>query len=240
MKNWLADKKREYLHGWERRQTCVLIGSAVLLTVYRYMSRRSFYRANFSEYFIGHPLADIFPYHYWFLTSAITLLLFPMLVVTFGIKDRNRDYGFRLSNGKLGWGFVLVGWLFMLLVIILAVQLFPSFQQKYPLSKVAGTSWQVFILYEISYGIYMFSWEYFFRGFMLFGLEKRFGKDSILIQTIPFAVMHYGKPFPEAMGSIPAGLLLGVLALETRSFIYGAAIHWFVALSMDVVALLSH
>ena len=242
MNSWLADIKRKYLHGWDRRQTCVLIGTAVLLTLHKHISRRSFYRANFSEYFhfIGDPLVKILPYHYWFLMSGFTLLLFPMLVVKFGIKDHLRDYGFRLGNGKLGWGFVLVGWLLMVPVIILAVELFPSFQQKYPLSKVAGDSWQMFIPYEISYGIYMFSWEYFFRGFMLFGLEKRFGKYSILIQTIPFAVLHYSKPFPEAMGSIPAGILLGVLALETRSFIYGAAIHWFVALSMDIVAVLGH
>ena len=72
---------------------------------------------------------------------------------------------------------------------------------------------------------------------MLFGLERKFGRYSILIQTLPFAVMHYNKPFPEAIGSIFAGVLLGVIALETRSFIYGAAIHWFVAMTMDVLAL---
>ena len=83
----------------------------------------------------------------------------------------------------------------------------------------------------------MFSWEFFFRGFMLFGLEKRFGNYSLLIQTIPFAALHNRKPIAEAMGSIVAGLLLGVVALETRSFIYGAATHWFVAMTMDFLAL---
>ena len=116
-------------------------------------------------------------------------------------------------------------------------ELFPDFQKKYPLCQAAGSSWQIFIPYEISYGVYMFCWEFFFRGFMLFGLERRFGNYSILIQTIPFAVMHYRKPFPEAVGSIFAGLLLGFMAFETRSFIYGAAIHWFVALTMDLFAL---
>ena len=71
---------------------------------------------------------------------------------------------------------------------------------------------------------------------MLFGLERKFGNYTLLIQTIPFAVMHYTKPLPEAIGSIIAGVLLGILALETRSFLYGAAIHWLVAMTMDVVA----
>jgi len=239
VKAWLQDKKSKYLHGWDRQETIILLGSAVLLTLHRYLSRRRFFRDYFADYFIDHPLAGIYPYYYWFLTSAITLLVLPMLVVKFGIKDRACNYGFRLGNGKLGWGFALGGWLLMIPVMVLVLHLFPSFQQKYPLSKVAGTSWKIFIPYEIGYGIYMFSWEFFFRGFMLFGLEKKFGNYSILVQTIPFAVMHYSKPFPEAMGSIFAGLLLGVVAFETRSFIYGAAIHWFVATTMDVMALLS-
>jgi hypothetical protein len=32
-------------------------------------------------------------------------------------------------------------------------------------------------------------------------------------------------------------VLLGFVAFETRSFIYGAAIHWFVAMTMDLLAL---
>ena len=70
------------------------------------------------------------------------------------------------------------------------------------------------------------------------GWRNGLGNYSILFQTIPFAVMHYSKPFPEAMGSIIAGLLLGAVAFETRSFIYGAAIHWLVAASMDLIAVM--
>jgi len=235
--SWLGEKKRKYLNGLDRRTTIVLLASALLLTLHRYYSHRKIFQVYFEGYFVDDPLKEIYPYYYWFLTSGITLLLLPMLVVKFGIKDRLRDYGFRLTHGKLGWGFAIGGWILMIPLMILALQLFPSFQQKYPLCKVAGTSWNTLILYEISYGIYMFSWEFFFRGFMLFGLERQFGNYSILVQTIPFAVMHYSKPFSEAMGSIVAGVLLGIFAFETRSFIYGAAIHWFVAMTMDLLAL---
>ena len=234
---WIRNKGEKYLRGWDRRATIVLVGTSVLLTLYSFVGRRRFFTQHFGKFFIQHPLRRIFPYFYWFWMSAITLLLLPVLVVRLGIKDKIRDYGFRLTHGKLGWGFVLGGWLVMLPLIALALQFFPAFQQKYPLSSVAGTNWQVFIAYEISYGVYMFCWEFFFRGFMLFGLEKRFGNYSILIQTIPFVSKHATKPFPEAMGSIITGLVLGALALETRSFIYGAAVHWLVAMSMDVLAL---
>ena len=237
MNPWIKDKGEKYLRGWDRRTTIVLLGTSVLLTLYHFIGRRRVFNQFFARFFLQHPLRRIFPYFYWFWMSTLTLLLLPILLVKIGIKDKVRDYGFRLTHGKLGWGFVLGGWLLMLPLIALVLQLFPAFQQKYPLSNVAGTNWKVFTAYEISYGVYMFCWEFFFRGFMLFGLEKRFGNYSILIQTIPFVTKHTSKPFPEAMGSIITGVVLGALALETRSFIYGAAVHWLVAMSMDVLAL---
>ena len=234
---WLEEKKKQYLYGLDRQSTIVLLGSALFLILYLTYSRRSFFHNHFMDNFGDHALWELFPYYYWFLTSAVTLLLIPALAAKVGTKQGIRDYGFRLSQGKLGWGLAVGVWALMIPCIILALQVFPAFQDRYPLCKIAGSRWQLFIPYELAYGVYMFSWEFFFRGFMLFGLERKFGRYSILIQTLPFAVMHYNKPFPEAIGSIFAGVLLGVIALETRSFIYGAAIHWFVAMTMDVLAL---
>ena len=228
--------KEKYLRGWERQATVILLASALLLTLHRYYTRRSFFKRHFGEYFDYGPLSESYPYYYWFLTTAVTLLLVPVLVAQFGTKERLKHYGFQLGNQKLGWRVTGAAWILMIPVIILAVIVYPPFVEKYPLSKVVAGSWQAFLPYQLAYGVYMFSWEFFFRGFMLFGLERKFGNYSILIQTIPFAVMHYSKPLPEALGSIIAGVLLGVLALETRTFIYGAAIHWLVAMTMDIVA----
>lgn len=235
MNSLLQTLRGKYLQGWDRQATVILLASALLLTLHRYYSRRRFFQLHFAEYFGNAPLAESYPYYYWFLTTALTLLLVPALVAKFGTRARLNDYGIRLGNQKLGWRVTLTAWILMFQVVILAVIVYPPFLTKYPLCKVVANSWQTFLPYQLAYGVYMFSWEFFFRGFMLFGLEKRFGNYSILIQTIPFAVMHYSKPLPEALGSIVAGVLLGVLALETRSFIYGAAIHWLVAMTMDIV-----
>ena len=232
----LQSLKEKYLRGWEQQATVILLASALLLTLHRYYSRRSFFKRHFVEHFSNFPLPESHPYYYWFLITAFTLFLVPALVAKFGTKEKLSDYGIQLGNQQLGWRVTGIAWILMIPVVILAVIAYPPFVAKYPLCKVVASSWQTFLLYQLAYGVYMFSWEFFFRGFMLFGLERKFGNYSILIQTIPFAVMHYSKPLPEALGSIIAGVLLGVLALETRSFIYGAAIHWLVAMTMDVVA----
>lgn len=227
--------REKYLHDWERQATLILLAAALLLMLHRHYNRTRFFRIHFATFFENLPLPESHPYYYWFLTTSITLFCLPALIATYGTKIHLRDYGFRLGNQKLGWSVTAAAWIVMIPIVISAVLIYPPFSEKYPLCKAVNANWQAFLLYQLAYGIYMFSWEFFFRGFMLFGLERRFGKYTILIQTIPFAVMHYSKPMPEAIGSIVASVLLGVLALETRSFLYGAAIHWLVAMTMDVV-----
>ena len=69
---------------------------------------------------------------------------------------------------------------------------------------------------------------------MLNGLLPKMGRaGALLLPIAPFAVMHLGKAELEALGSIVAALALGILALRTRSFWYGAMIHATVAVFMD-------
>lgn len=56
--------------------------------------------------------------------------------------------------------------------------------------------------------------------------------------VVPYCMIHFGKPWPEALSSIAAGILLGTIALRTRSIWIGFFIHESVAFSMDLVALL--
>ncbi|MBC8234732.1 CPBP family intramembrane metalloprotease [bacterium] len=228
---------KQYLIGIEFKAAIVLIGSPFLLTVHRYYVKSAFFRKTFGQYFQDSPYASIYPYYYWFLVSSITLMLIPIVLIKFGIREKIKDYGFQFNRPKLGWSFVTVGFLVMLPIVLIASHL-PSFQNKYPLCKLAATNWTIFIPYQLAFGVYILSWEFFFRGYMLFGLEEQFGKYSILIQMIPFTILHHGKPFAESVGAILAGILLGVIALETRSFIYGALLHWLVAVSMDAFVIL--
>ena len=73
---------------------------------------------------------------------------------------------------------------------------------------------------------------------MVHGLKERFGIHAILIMVIPYCMIHFNKPFLECLGSIIAGLLLGYLSYRNRSVMLGIAIHYGVALTMDISALL--
>jgi hypothetical protein len=79
--------------------------------------------------------------------------------------------------------------------------------------------------------------ELFFRGFLVLGLKRALGLASVLVMLAPYCMIHYYKPMPEALGSIGAGLLLGLLAWRTGTVVYGWFLHYSVALTMDLLAL---
>lgn len=75
---------------------------------------------------------------------------------------------------------------------------------------------------------------------MLFGLKEKFGYYAVFIQTIPFVILHNGKPAVETFGAIAAGIMLGLLALRTGSIYYGVIIHSAVMINMDLVSVLRY
>ncbi len=66
--------------------------------------------------------------------------------------------------------------------------------------------------------IYLLGWEYFFRGFLLAGLRKSFKEGAILLQMIPFTLLHLGKPDIETLSCIFSGLIWGYICYRSRSF----------------------
>jgi hypothetical protein len=50
-------------------------------------------------------------------------------------------------------------------------------------------------------------------------------------------MIHFGKPLPEAIGSIVTGFVLGTMCLESRSIWGGAFVHVSVACGMDLLSL---
>ena len=68
--------------------------------------------------------------------------------------------------------------------------------------------------------------------------KRALGALSIFVMTIPYCMIHFGKPMPEAFGAIGAGVVLGFMSLKTRSVWMGAGLHICVAWTMDTLALI--
>jgi len=49
-------------------------------------------------------------------------------------------------------------------------------------------------------------------------------------------MIHFGKPLPETIGAIFAGIVLGSMSLKSNSIWLGVLLHFSVAISMDFFA----
>jgi membrane protease YdiL (CAAX protease family) len=168
--------------------------------------------------------------------NALVLLWAPLLFIFWGLREEPGEYGFRRGEWELVWRWVLGAYVAMLVVVLIAARTAP-FQQAYPLRELVRAEPRYLLYYELTYGFYFFCWEWFFRGFLLFGLASRWGRWAIVMQAIPFGLLHWGKPTAEIAGSFLAGLFLGELALRARSFLPGFALHWAVATTLDLMVL---
>jgi len=227
----------ELIKELDRKVIILLTSVAILQTIAFYFTSRRFFRENLFQYFQDFTDPYLIEYFYWFIGDFFTFLILGIHIIKLLFKENLRDYGFKLGDYKIGFFFLFI-FLAVMLLLVWFVSATPAFAQKYPHLPGARTSWDVFFIYEAGMLIYMFAWEFMWRGFMLFGLEKKFGYYSILMQMIPFVILHNGKPFLETFGAIFGGIALGILALRTRSFYYCVVIHIGVMFSIDFISTL--
>jgi membrane protease YdiL (CAAX protease family) len=189
--------KNRMLWGYDLNLIAVVSISTLVLVLDHY------YRID-----IVFPLSNLI--YYLFIPLAAGFLLF---------RDKPWDYGIRIGRWKLAIILTTVT-LAAFLLIIYAVSKRPDFYSYYHRSFI---DWPKFLL---NTALYLFAWEFIFRGYMLFGLEKSIGINAIFVQTIPFVLLHFGKPFLETLACIPEGFIFGYIAYRTRSFLPCFIIHF--------------
>lgn len=211
--------------------TFILLSVAFITFLSLVFSSPTFYYANISR-------DRFFSRIYWFLMDGGIMFLLPLLFIKLIFREKLTDYGLTLGDKK--FGLITSGiFLFVMIVTVWIVSGSESFALTYPQGgPKVSESFTIFILYELTVLIYMLGWEFFWRGYTLFGLKDKFGYYAILIQMIPFFILHKGKPEVELFASIFAGLILGIQAWRSRSFIYSWILHWLVMFSIDGISIL--
>jgi len=190
--------KNRTLQGYDLNILAVVGISTLVLVLERY------YRLN-----IDFPRA----------TELVYYLLIPLAAGWLLFRDKPQDYGIRIGRWKPAIILTAVC-LAAMALILYGVGKMPEFRSYYHMHAI---DWPE-LLFDVA--LYMFAWEFLFRGYMLFGLGKSIGKSAIFVQTIPFVLLHISKPFLETLACIPGGFIFGYIAYRTRSFLPCFIIHF--------------
>ncbi|MFL5763856.1 MAG: type II CAAX prenyl endopeptidase Rce1 family protein [Bacteroidia bacterium] len=194
--------------------------------------------SSFEDLISINPNAELYRLLYWVSIVIFFYLVPPLLLIKFVFREPLSAYGLSFSNAFRDYKVYLV----MLCIMIPLVLFFSrtqSFQARYPFYDLGYGEpfYPNLLIWEVTYFIQFFALEFFFRGFMLHGTKQRFGYYSVFVMTIPYCMIHFGKPLPETIAAIIAGIVLGTLSLKSRSIWLGVAIHYSVAITMDLCSL---
>jgi membrane protease YdiL (CAAX protease family) len=230
-----------------RPAACLLITS-VVLTMQEYYGGRQFFqhtlRPELTELYQDSwqwlkldQYDELYAYAWWCFSRSLGYVVLPLVAWKLLFpKDSLLDMGLR------GRGFLQHLWIYgACLAIVLPVMLIvaqqPDFGSYYPFYKQSSRSVFDLLVWEAMYWVQFFSLELFFRGWMVGALRHTLGSAAIFVMAVPYCMIHYGKPYLEAHGAIVAGVVLGSLAMRTRSIYAGFLLHITVAVGMDLLSL---
>ncbi len=238
----------------DRDVTIVLLVAAVSLTCSHFLSQNGSWIVTglrgvgardlshrLDVGFTTSPHAQFWLLVEWAVFQIAGYVVLPTITIKLVLRARLRDFGVRVRG--IAPFFVPYFVLYLVaLPFLVAASYTAEFQSRYPFYALAPHE---------HFGPYLYLWwgfyalqfmalEFFFRGFLVHGLVPRFGWLAVPIMVVPYNMLHYGKPMPEALAAIVGGLVLGTLAIRTRSIWWGAALHISIAASMDLLSLWQH
>lgn len=164
--------------------------------------------------------------------ASVTMMLFPILIIKKIKNEEIKDFGFKLPENTV-LAKKVTFWMILLTTIVLFIfSRNPDFREYYRIEEVVGWLFALEIL--ISF-LYFLSEEFFFRGFLLFGLKEHLGNKSIIVSNVVFALLHFMKPGSEIIFSFFYGIILSIISIRLNSFIPAAIIHFSIALILNLI-----
>lgn len=162
------------------------------------------------------------------LCKGIFYVIVPTLIIVFIFDEHIREYGIFLRNNYLGIIYTCACLLVWFLILYFLT--YTGVMKGKPSLNVNNPSLITFFLksHLLSLMVFIFYTEFLYRGFMLFGLEKKFGENAIYLSVIPYVFSHLQKPKWEIPGALIMGLYWNYVNLETRSIFWSGLMHYLI------------
>lgn len=176
---------------------------------------------------------------WWVCIVTLFYFVLPAAVIRFSWRERLSDYGlnFRIERD---FAKLLAAAVALMLPLVYMMSLTEGFAAKYPFLHIYSNEpylGRTLLVWELIYFVQFFGLEFFFRGFLVHSLKPSLGLYSIFAMTVPYCMIHFGKPPAETMAAIVAGVFLGWLSYNNGNIWLGLVLHCAVAFSMDIFAL---
>ena len=169
----------------------------------------------------------------WAFYDAFFYILMP-LTAAYLLGFKPHELGFKIGR-KEGYIWALVLFILSFPISLYASRL-ESFETYYPIFTY--TSPGDFLFKEILIGVIMFAHEAFYRGILFFPLAKKNEWLGIIVQNIPYTLVHIGKPPLEIPYSFIAGVVFAKIDLKSESFLPSFLLHWIGAVVFDLLIVL--
>jgi membrane protease YdiL (CAAX protease family) len=243
----LAKQIRGEFSRLDRRVIFALVYTAAGLTCIAYLKNPAYLALLLSQTpfaYIGERAVNpednnLYSLIWWVFVSVFFYFLVPAVFVKFVQRRPLSEIGlaFKIEKGFIP---LVLKCTALMLPLVYLMSLTGGFSAKYPFLRVFNSDpylSSTLIVWELVYFLQFFGLEFFFRGFLLHSLKGRLGTYSIFVMTVPYTMIHFAKPIPEAFAAIIAGIFLGWLSLKNGSIWIGLVLHCTVAFSMDILAL---
>ena len=170
-----------------------------------------------------------------FLINLFLFLLFPWLVIRYLLKENAKNFGISRGNHKRGLVFSAIFIVAFCLINYFIVHKF-NLRNHLQISPDIVRSFWVFLWFQLAISLPAhFSWEFFFRGFLQLGLEKKIGKYAIILQALAQTALYARSSWAIIALIGLSSLAAGVIAGQSRSIFYSFLSMWLISVSLDIM-----
>jgi len=153
------------------------------------------------------------------------------------------------SPAEVGIGFTLgpVGkkWVLIAAIVLPALMLWIGRSKENlwqnPKIRARHWTWALVILNTLSWIIYLFAYEFFFRGFLLFPCITEFGLVwAIIINVVLYTLAHADQGRSMMIGAVVFSIVLSLISYYTGNFYAAFLIHVINACANEWISLYHH
>lgn len=160
--------------------------------------------------------------------SGLAFLAFiPFLYIRIILKKDTKHLGLQTGNVRKGIFWTAVSFAVSFLMVFLA-QKYLGLSEKYGTPQLIFSGFTRFLLYAfLITAPWAALYEFFFRGFILFGTKENIGYWAIILQFTMFALMVAFFENPMLMiFYVVSAPFSGIIAYQSRSLIYSFFYSW--------------